>query len=309
LSPRYDISAYDVALQYNYLREPSGTSGKLPEPALAAPDRRGERLMFCPECGFNAGDAKFCPECGTNLATLRTHRIGTAEVDDDAGHASPRSEDAHQALTPGEEMHRDSRQLRRSSSPKLIWVGAAVLLVAVVAAVFIMSDLGSSPAGTPTASATATAPANPDLSGTYSDLVTRASGYYEQGAPYVSSGNFTAAAPWFAAAAKVLQAAWNKQPGDPGVGTDLANSLFYAGNIQGAITQIDLVLKKSPKDQAALLDKGNFVNMAGQMDKQAGQTAHANAEIAEAKQLYQQAIKIDPTSANGKAAATQLKSL
>jgi tetratricopeptide (TPR) repeat protein len=162
-------------------------------------------------------------------------------------------------------------------------------------------------ASTPTSAVSA--PTNPDLSGTYSDLVTRASGYYEQGAPYVSSGNFTAAAPWFAAAAKVLQAAWDKQPGDPGVGTDLANSLFYAGNIQGAITQIDAVLKGSPNDQAALLDKGNFVNMAGQMDKQAGQTAHANAEIAEAKQLYQQAIKIDPTSANGKAAATQLKSL
>ncbi|MGO8685325.1 MAG: tetratricopeptide repeat protein [Thermoleophilia bacterium] len=265
--------------------------------------------MFCPECGFNAGDAKFCPECGTNLAAVRAHRSGAAEIGEEAGHASPRSEDARQAQTPGEDTRQVSPRPRRSPSARLIWISAAVVLVAVVAAVFVIYDHGSSSAGTPTATASASAPANPDLSGTYSDLVTRASGYYQQGAPYVSSGNFTAAAPWFAAAAKVLQAAWNKQPGDPGVGTDLANSLFYAGNIQGAITQIDLVLKKSPKDQAALLDKGNFVNMAGQMDKQAGKTAQANSEIAQAKQLYQQAIKIDSTSASGKAAATQLKNL
>ncbi len=255
--------------------------------------------MFCPDCGFNAGAAKFCPECGANLTTVRNERSDAAPTSNDARSAAPPSDDVRPA----------AGQPRRSPSAKLIWIAAVIIVVAVIIAVFVVHDHGSSTGATPTASASASAPAKPDLSGSYAALVARGDGYYETGAPYANSGNFTAAEPWFTAAAKVLQAAWNKQPGDPTVGADLANSLFYAGNIQGAITQIDIVLKKSPKNQEALLDKGNFVNMAGQMDKEADETTQANAEIAQAKQLYQEAIKIAPTSASGKAAATELKAL
>jgi hypothetical protein len=255
--------------------------------------------MFCPECGFDAGAAKFCPGCGCDLTTVRTSRTGAAAVHDDAHPVEPPSETAQPVPA------------RRSPSTMLIWILAAVVVVAVIVAVFVVHDHGSSPGATPTVSAAASAPANPDLGGTFTTLVARGDGYYEKGAAYVTSDsfNFTAAAPWFRAAAKVLQAAWNKQPGDPALGTDLANALFYAGNTQGAISQIDTVLKKSPKDQEALLDKANFVNMAGQMDTQGGKTTQAKTEIAEAKQLYEEAIKIAPASASGKTAATDLKQL
>ena len=123
----------------------------------------------------------------------------------------------------------------------------------------------------------------------------------------MNSGDYSSGLSWFAAAAKVLRVAWKKQPGDPSVGADLANALFYSGDIQGGIKQIDQVLKITPKDQDALLDKADFVNMAGQMDKQSGDTQKANTEIAQAKDLYQKAMNVDPSSTDGKTAASELK--
>jgi len=34
--------------------------------------------MFCPECGFDAGEARFCPDCGTNL-----DQSGAVAIDDE----------------------------------------------------------------------------------------------------------------------------------------------------------------------------------------------------------------------------------
>ena len=45
---------------------------------------------------------------------------------------------------------------------------------------------------------------------------------------------------YFAAAAKVYRAAWKQQATDPNVGTDYATSLFYSGDTDGALKQVDV---------------------------------------------------------------------
>jgi tetratricopeptide (TPR) repeat protein len=148
-----------------------------------------------------------------------------------------------------------------------------------------------------------------DTSGSYSELVARANNLYDQGSNYIKNNDFTAAAPYYAAAAKVYAVAWKKQPGDPAVGTDYSTSLFYAGDVAGAIKQVDKVLAKDPTFQNALFNRGNFVSMQGQIAKQNGQTAKADRLFAQAKASYEAAVKVDPTSQSGQAAAQALKSL
>ena len=91
------------------------------------------------------------------------------------------------------------------------------------------------------------APVSADTSGNYRELVTRANGLYDQGAAEMPDGipNEQGAA-YFGAAAKVYEAAWAKQPGDPNVGTDWAIALFYSGNVDGAVKQVNVVLDDDP---------------------------------------------------------------
>ena len=28
--------------------------------------------MYCPDCGYDAGEANFCPECGSDLGALKS---------------------------------------------------------------------------------------------------------------------------------------------------------------------------------------------------------------------------------------------
>src|SRR5450756_3081919 len=51
--------------------------------------------MFCPECGFDAQEARFCPECGAGLDRFRS------SIDDDFDDA-PRREARPAARTTGE---------------------------------------------------------------------------------------------------------------------------------------------------------------------------------------------------------------
>ena len=51
--------------------------------------------MFCPECGFDAQEARFCPECGAGLDRFRS------SIDDDFDDA-PRREPRPAARTTGE---------------------------------------------------------------------------------------------------------------------------------------------------------------------------------------------------------------
>jgi tetratricopeptide (TPR) repeat protein len=138
-----------------------------------------------------------------------------------------------------------------------------------------------------------------DTSGSYSQLVQRANGHFDQGSPYIDRGNFTGGAPYFAAAAKEYDAAWSLRSNDPAVGTDYATSLFYAGDVQGAIGMVDKVLELKPTGsvlQKALLNKGNFLAMAGRVALQSGHTVQGKQLLGQAKASYQASIKIDPAS-------------
>jgi tetratricopeptide (TPR) repeat protein len=193
------------------------------------------------------------------------------------------------------------------STAATIWIIVAIAAVAAFAIVYIINNRGSSGnASTPTAPST---PVSADTSGTYSELVARANSIYDQGATYIKDNDFTGAAPYFAAAAKIYAAAWKKQPGDPAVGTDYATSLFYGGDIAGAVKQVDKVLAKDPTFQNALYNRGNFLSMQGRVAQQNGEKAKADKLLAQAKASYEAAVKVDPTSDSGQAAAQALKAL
>lgn len=270
--------------------------------------------MYCPECGFDAGEAKFCPECGTKLDQVRAAVRGGGSAAAPKA-ARPSVKTTGSAARPPRDP--DLGPTRASSAPRPqsssgikplhLWMGVAVVAVVIVATLFALHNNGSSSPSTGSSSAPVA-----DTSGSYAVLVTRANNHYNQGQPYIDQGNFTAAAPYFAAAAQEYGAAWAKQATDPGVGTDYATSLFYAGDVQGAIKQVDKALKLKPTGQIlqnALLNKGNFVAMSARVAQQSGRAAKVANLFAEAKALYQASIKVDATSAAAKLAQQGLTGL
>jgi len=244
--------------------------------------------MYCPECGFDAGEAKFCPECGTRLENLRKAVRGAAAA------SSPRP-DSHRhpdSPRPSDTASGPSapRSTRFGVRPLYLWILVALVPVAVVLAMLALASHRSS-----TGSSAPVA----DTSGSYQQLVVRANHHFDLGQPYVDKGEFAAAAPYFVAAAKEYDAAWSQQSTDPAVGTDYATSLFYAGDIQGAIGMVDIVLKLKPTGavlQKALLNKGNFLAMAGRVALQNGQAAKGRQLLAQARASYRASIKVDPSS-------------
>jgi hypothetical protein len=194
-----------------------------------------------------------------------------------------------------------------SRSPLWIWLGFAALAVVVVGVIVAVGSGGDSPAGgnaTPAA-----APVTADTSGSYSELVTRANGLYDQGAAAFDKNDNVGGTEAFAAAAKVYAAAWKKQPGDPNVGTDYAVALFYSGQTAKALKQIGAVLATSPDFQTAHLNKGIFLQTAANEAKDGGDDATSADLLSQAKVAFQEAVDIDPASDSGKRAAEQLKSL
>jgi hypothetical protein len=161
----------------------------------------------------------------------------------------------------------------------------------------------------PTASTTTSsspAPTTADLSGTYTDLVARANGLYDQGAALMTNGIPTQqSAQYFVIAAQVYAAAWKKQSTSLDVGTDYSTALFYAGSVDGALKQIEVVLTKSPTFQPALYNKGLFLWHKAQMSTGATKTQLT----AQAKQVLQAAIKLSPNSTVGKNAAQVLSNI
>jgi hypothetical protein len=284
--------------------------------------------MFCPECGFDAQDAKFCPDCGAGLSQLRA---SLEDVDDAPMAPRPaprgRTTGAYRNTRPGAQRSRGQQARPRDTrsdddrdlddyrgprpratqsrlSPTMIWTAITVVIVLVIAGYFI---LGRSPANVTTGQAAA--PITADTSGSYAVLVARANAFYDQGAKAFAAKNTSGGAQYFAAAGTVYRAAWTKQPGDPSVGTDFATSLFYAGDTAGAMKQIDAVLAKSPNFQNGRLNKGIFLQTASQTAQQSGQSASAKSLLAQAKAEFQKTVAIDPTSAAGQKAAGILKAL
>ena len=285
--------------------------------------------MFCPECGFDAEEARFCPECGNNLDLFRGV-VSEADLDAETGPA-PRpatrttgSRGKSPARTtqsrPPRPRQRSGRtqparsQPARAATPKrispaIIWMSFAALAAVVVIGVFAYTRTPSGATSGTSNTELTTDPVTADTSGSYSVLVQRANGLYDQGAQAFQKKQQSTGAQYFAAAAKVYRAAWKQQATDPNVGTDYATSLFYSGDTDGALKQVNVVLTKSPDFQTAHLNKGVYLETASQTAKDSGQTAKADSLLAQAKAEYQKAVSIDPGSSSGAKAADSLKSL
>jgi hypothetical protein len=281
--------------------------------------------MFCPECGFDAEEARFCPECGTGLDRLRA-----ASTEADPGEAGGRPRPAarttgsrgrSQARKPPSRAPKPQAQAQtarsqparaagpRRISPAVIWMSFAVIAAIIVVGVFAMMRTQSSASGSSQGAGTATGPVAADTSGSYSVLVQRANGLYDQGAQAFQKKELSTGTQYFAAAAKVYQAAWKQQATDPSMGTDYATSLFYSGDTQAALKQVNVVLARSPDFQTAHLNKGIYLQTASQDAQKSGQKAKADALLAQARAEFQKAVSIDPGSSAGAKAAENLKNL
>lgn len=251
--------------------------------------------MYCPECGNDAGDARFCPECGANLAgvqdALRGKTAGGNETTAGAAAGTP---------------------AKRGLSPAVIWGGFAVVAVVVIVIVVMVSGGFGSPDSDDTAATTGgSAGAAPVgvTTGSYDELVQKANELYDKGDTAFQSQDFAGGGEYFQAAAMTYAAAWEKKQSDPGVGTDFATSLFYSGNIEAALKQIDAVVKKFPEYQAAFYNLGNYLAHKARIAEQEGDKQTAKDDMEAAKKAYTKAVALDPESEIGKAADASLQSL
>jgi hypothetical protein len=282
--------------------------------------------MFCPECGFDAEEARFCPECGTSLDRLRTAST-KADYDGETG-SRPRPavrptgsrgrsqsrKSPSRAPKPRQQAQTARAQPARAAGPKrispaIIWTSFAVIAAIILVGVFAMTRTQSSASDSSQSTGPAAGPVAADTSGSYSVLVQRANGLYDQGAQAFQKKELSTGTQYFAAAAKVYQAAWKAQATDPSMGTDYATSLFYSGDTQGALKQVSIVLAKSPDFQTAHLNKGIYLQTASQDAQKSGQKAKADSLLAQAKAEFQKAVSIDPGSSAGAKAAENLKTL
>jgi hypothetical protein len=257
--------------------------------------------MYCPDCGSEAGEAKFCPECGADLSAVRGAVRGAK--------GGPKGGGKKAGATLGPQPRPEPS---RGPSAALLWGGIAVVAAIVVVLVLVFSGdsadntaaTGDGGGGTGT-----TTPIEADTSGSYSELVDRANGLYDQGDALFKQNQIEQGAAYFAAAAKIYQAAWKKQPGDPNVGTDWATALFYSGDIEGAVKQIDVILTKDPEFQTGWFNKGNYLAHEARITEQTGDAKAAKKLYEEARQAYLRAVAIDPASDVGKEADKRLKDI
>ncbi len=258
--------------------------------------------MYCPECGHDAASAKFCPECGANLSGVKDALSGKTGGADAAqgGGAGSSSKAAASAGEP------------RRLSPAVIWGGFGALAVIVIVVVIMVSGgFGGDGGGGSTADASAgpVQAVEADTSGSYDELVSRANELYDKGDAGFQNQDFEQGGAYFAAAAKVYAAAWKKQPTDPGVGTDYAVALFYSGDIESALKQIDVVLKAEPEFQKGWLNKGIFLSHEARILEQNGDTKQAKKLTEQAKAAFTEAVAIDPKSEAGQQADASLQQL
>jgi hypothetical protein len=259
--------------------------------------------MYCPECGNDADDAKFCPECGADLAGVKSALSGKTTGQQGGGKSRQggRQPKAGSAPPP---------PAKRGISPALIWGlfgGIAVVVIVIVVMMSGGSNDNGAPADAGTQSGGPATPVTADTSGSYRELVTRANGLYDQGAAEMPDGipNEQGAA-YFGAAAKVYEAAWAKQPGDPNVGTDWSISLFYSGDVDGAVKQVNVVLDADSRFQPGLFNKGIFLSHLSRLTQD---KAEAEKYTDQARTALTAAVAVDPSSEVGKQADAALKGL
>ena len=260
--------------------------------------------MYCPECGNDADDAKFCPECGADLAGLKSALKGKTTGRQSGGGGG------QQAARPPKAAAAPPPPAKRGLSPAVIWgLFGGIAVIVIVAVVVLSGGSGGNGTGTDagTPSSGPAAPVSADTSGNYRELVTRANGLYDQGAAQMPDGiPNQQGAEYFGAAAKVYEAAWAKQPGDPNVGTDWAISLFYSGDVNGAVKQVNVVLDADPRFQPGLFNKGIFLSHLSRLTQD---KAQAQKYTDQARAALTEAAAVDPSSEVGKQAAAALKGL
>ncbi len=262
--------------------------------------------MYCPHCGTDAAEAKFCPECGADLNAVRAAK-------DAAGPAAPPGPGG-----PGGDgappPARPATGPSRGPSARLLWIVVAVVAAAVVGVVLLTqlgagdADDGATTAHEDAGNGAVTA-VEADTSGGYAELVERANGLFDQGDTLFQQSQIDQGAQYFAAAAAVYAAAWEKKPGDPNVGTDWATALFYSGDMQGAVERIEVVLQKDPEFQTAWFNKGNYLAHLARMSEQMGVAKDAKRQYEQARQAYVKAAALDPASEVGKEADRRLQDL
>jgi hypothetical protein len=261
--------------------------------------------MYCPECGNDASDAKFCPECGADLAGLKTALKGKTTGQQGRGGGG------QQAARPPKAGSAPPEPAKRGLSPAVIWgLFGGVAVIVIVAVVMLSGGFGGGKSnnGTPGGNASVQ-PVQGVTTGSYSELVQKGNDFYDQGDAAFQSQDFEQGSAYFQAAAMTYAAAWKKQQTDPAVGTDLATSLFYSGNIEGALKQVDLVITKFPDFQAAYFNLGNYLAHKARIAEQEGDKKTALADNVLAAKAYTKAVSLDPASDIGKEADARLKAL
>jgi hypothetical protein len=263
--------------------------------------------MYCPECGHDAGDAKFCPECGANLAGVRGALEGRSGGE---GARAGRSDDLADGGGGQSDVRESAKRGTGGLSPAIIWGGFGAVAVVVIVVVVMLSGGFGGASGSPTPSGSSAAtPVEGVVTGNYSSLVKKANDFYDKGDTAFQNQNFDQGAEYFKAAAMTYAAAWKKKQSDPNVGTDFATALFYAGNLDAAVKQIDAVLKKFPDFQPAYYNLGNYLAHEGRIADSNNKKQDAKKAYAQAKQAYAKAISLNPSSDVGKQADSALKSL
>jgi hypothetical protein len=266
--------------------------------------------MYCPECGHDAGDAKYCPECGADLESLRnalrgktTGKAGGAARRGGGGQGT-RSQQGGGPSGPG------GTTTIRGLSPAVIWGVFGAIAVAVIILVVMLSGGfgGASGSSDQTNTASAT-PVQGVVDGDYNDLVLKGNELYDQGDAAFQQENFAQGSEYFKAAAMTYTAAWQKKQTDPNVGTDLATALFYAGSLDAAVKQANLIIKKYPDFQPAYFNLGNYLAHKARIAEQQGDSEMADAAYAQAKKAYTKAVAIDPETDIGKQSDARLKEL
>jgi hypothetical protein len=296
--------------------------------------------MYCPECGAEASAGKFCPECGTDLRDLAAAPdctacgaevpegarfcpecgapVGAAAVADAPKAAAGRRTGtrgkggAQKRRPPRPPREQDPAPATKPSgrvSPAIVWGVFALLAVIVILVVVYVAGGSGNGAGAASTSGASVQPVAADTSGSYGQLVQRANGLYDQGAAKLQGKQYEQATAYFTAAATVYAAAWDKQGTDPGVGTDYATSLFYSGDIDAAVKQVDKVLAQSPKFQTAWFNKGNYLTDRAKLAEQNDQKKAADTAYAQARAAYQKAVELGASTETGQQAQQRLSEL
>jgi hypothetical protein len=266
--------------------------------------------MYCPECGNDSGDAKFCPECGANLGGVKDALRGAATGERSGRTTGQQGRRTGAVRPPKGDVAPAAAQPARGLSPGIIWGGfGAIAVIVIVVVVMASGGFGGKSTSSSSSSPGAVQAIAADTSGDYRTLVTRANTLYDQGDAQFKKQNFEQGSAYFVAAAKIYAAALAKRAGDPAVGTDYANALFYSGKLDRTIKQADSVLSRNPQYQAAYLVKGNALAHKARIADQQGDKVAAKAFYAAAKQVYVKTVSLGAGTDAGKLADEMLAAL